>query len=86
MATRTVRLDAEAEAALEEVRRSTGWPISEALKQGLRSLQERVRRQATAAPYAIYSELDIGGGGYAAGPAVESRRVVREVVARKRKR
>lgn len=42
MATRTVRLDDEAEEALREVRAATGLPISEALKRGLRSLQERV--------------------------------------------
>ena len=42
MATRTVRLDDEAEAALQQIRKATGLPISEALKQGLRSLRQRV--------------------------------------------
>jgi len=34
MATRTVRLDDEAEATLRQIRKATGLPISEVLKQG----------------------------------------------------
>ena len=45
MATRTVRLDDEAEAALREIRDATGLPISEALKRGLRSFGDRVTTQ-----------------------------------------
>jgi hypothetical protein len=43
MAMRTVRLDEEAEATLRQIREATGLPISEALKQGLRSLKQHVR-------------------------------------------
>lgn len=39
MATRTVRLDDEAEAALQQIRDATGLPISEALKRGLQTLK-----------------------------------------------
>ena len=53
MATRTVRLDEEAERALKEVREATGLPISEALKRGLRSLREQVRQTASRTPYDI---------------------------------
>ena len=42
MAIRTVRLDDEAEATLRQIREATGLPISEALKQGLRSLKQQV--------------------------------------------
>lgn len=38
MAIRSVRLDDETEATLRQIREATGWPISEVLKQGLRSL------------------------------------------------
>ena len=51
MATRTVRLDDEAEAALRQIRETTGLPISEALKRGLRSLLEDVNGKVNRTPY-----------------------------------
>jgi hypothetical protein len=86
MATRTVRLDDEAEAALTEIRKATGLPISEALKQGLHALQERVTREARRTPYEIYKELDLGPGGYAIAPAREAKRAVREAIRKKLRR
>ena len=86
MATRTVRLDEEAEKALREVQAATGLPISEALKRGLRSLQEQVRREAGRTPYDVYRELDLGTGGYAMATSTETRRGVREAVRRKLRR
>jgi hypothetical protein len=86
MATRTVRLDDEAEAALQQIREATGLPISEALKRGLRSLQERVRDEATRTPYEVYRQLNLGPGGYAIAPSTESRRAVAAAIRRKLKR
>jgi hypothetical protein len=86
MATRTVRLDTEAEKALQEVQATTGLPISEALKRGLRSLQEQVRREAGRTPYDVYQELDLGPGGYAVAPSTDTRRGVRLAVKRKLRR
>lgn len=83
MATRTVRLDDEAEAALEEIRAATGLPISEALKRGLRALQDRLRQEATRTPLAIFRELDLGLGGYAIAPSTDVRRGVRRALAKK---
>ncbi len=83
MATRTVRLDDEAEAALQEIRDATGLPISEALKRGLRSLQHRVRNEATRAPFAIFQELDLGPGGYAIAPSTDVRAGVRRALRKK---
>ncbi len=83
MATRTVRLDEEAEEALREVREATGLPISEALKRGLRTLQEHVKHEARRTPYDIYEELDLGPGGYAIAPSTESRRGVRQAIKKK---
>lgn len=83
MATRTVRLDDEAEAALKEIRKATGLPISEALKQGLHALQERVTHEARRTPYEIYKELDLGPGGYAIAPARDAKRAVREAIRKK---
>ncbi len=62
MATRTLRLDEETEKALQEVQAATGLPISAALKRGLQSLQEQVRREAERTPYDVYQELDLGAG------------------------
>ena len=86
MATRTVRLDDEAEAALQQIREATGLPISEALKRGLRSLQERVRDEATRTPYEVYRQLDLGSGGYAIAPSTQTRRGVAQAIRRKLKR
>lgn len=86
MATRTVRLDDEAESALKEVREATGLPISEALKRGLRSLREQVRNRASLTPYDIYSELDMGPGGYAIAPSRDTKRGVRQALRKKLQR
>jgi hypothetical protein len=85
MATRTVRLDSEAEKALREIREATDLPISEALKRGVRLLQEQVRREAGRTPYDVYAELDLGPGGYAIAPSTDTRRGVREAIRRKRR-
>jgi hypothetical protein len=83
MATRTVRLDAEAEAALRHIREATGLPISEALKRGLRSLEERVRRDTQCTPYDVYRQLDHGPGGSAIAPSTDTRRAVRAAIKKK---
>ena len=86
MATRTVRLDDEAEAALQQIREATGLPISEALKEGLRSLRQRVGQEARRTPYEIYRQLDLGPGGYAIEPSTEVRRGVHNALRRKLRR
>ena len=74
MAIRTVRLDHEAEATLRQIRDATGLPISEVLKQGLRSLRQQVRDASGQRPYDYYERLDLGPGGYANAPSTEARR------------
>lgn len=83
MATRTVRLDDEAEAALREIRGATGLPISEALKRGLRSLGDRVKRETQRTPYDIFQELDHGAGGSAIAASTDTRRAVRAAIRKK---
>lgn len=83
MATRTVRLDNEAEAALREIRDATGLPISEALKRGLRSLGDRVKRETQRTPYDIFRELDHGPGGSAIAASTDTRRAVRAAIKKK---
>ena len=86
MATRTVRLDDEAERALREIRQATGLPMSEALKRGLRVLRNQVRRRSSRPPYAIYAELDLGPGGYAAAPSTGARSTIGAILRRKYRR
>jgi hypothetical protein len=86
MATRTVRLDDEAEATLEEIRRETGLPISEALKRGLRELQRRLRDESDATPYDVFARLDLGVGGDAIAPADKVREGVRTALEKKHRR
>jgi hypothetical protein len=86
MPTRTVRLDDEAEAALKEILETTGLPISEALKRGLRVLQTHVRQEAARTPFSVFKALDLGPGGYASAPSTEVRRGVRRALARKHRR
>jgi antitoxin component of RelBE/YafQ-DinJ toxin-antitoxin module len=86
MATRTVRLDDEAEDALAEIREATGLPISEALKRGLRSLRQQVVQDAERTPFDLYQQLDLGPGGYAIAPSTDTRRGVAEALRRKHRR
>jgi hypothetical protein len=86
MATRTVRLDDETEVVLKEVQNATGLPISEALKRGLRALQQQVRSQVDRLPYDIYRALDLGRGGYAIGPSTNVKRAVRAALRKKYRR
>jgi hypothetical protein len=86
VATRTVRLDEEAEAVLQQIRDATGLPISEALKQGLQALNQRVSEESTRSPYDVYRRLDLGPGGYASAASTETRRGVAAALRRKLRR
>ena len=83
MAIRSVRLDHEAEATLRQIREATGLPISEVLKQGLRSLKQQVRDASKRRPYDFYERLDLGPGGYASAPSRETRRGVATALRKK---
>jgi len=86
MGTRTVRMEPEDEKLLERIRRQTGWTTSDALKRGLRSLERDLAADAVPTAHAIYMSLDLGPGGYAAGPASQTRETARQVIARRHKR
>ncbi|HKE86627.1 MAG TPA: hypothetical protein VKB50_22885 [Vicinamibacterales bacterium] len=86
MAIRTVRLDDEAEGALAEIREATGLPISEALKRGLSSLRDQVRRGVDRRPYDVFRELDLGPGGYAIASSSQAKRAAREITRKKHRR
>ena len=58
MTSRTVRLDDEAEQALDEIRRRTGMTISQALKRGLLALSRQVADEREKTSWAVYERLD----------------------------
>jgi hypothetical protein len=83
MATRTVRLDDEAEKTLGHLRTLTGLSISEVLKRGLQAYAAQAAEQADRKPYDIYRDLDLGRGGYAGAPAREAKTAVADLIRRK---
>ena len=85
MASRTVRLDDEAEEALTLITQSTGLSISSALKQGLMILKDQVVFDEQQTPYEIYASLDLGEGGDAIAPSTDVRHGVKEAIQRKLK-
>lgn len=80
MAVRTVRLDAESERALREVRRATGLSTSGVLKKGIVAVRDSFRAQAGADPWTIYEELDLGTGGDARGPGRRAKQTLRRLL------
>ena len=83
MGARTIRLDDEAERALEEVVGATGMTVSEALRRGLFALRDSVAMERAVSPYEIYASLAIDEGGRAAAPAGRAKEAVREAIRRK---
>lgn len=83
MATRTVRLDNEAEQALDDVRKATGLPISEALKRGLRSLRDQVRAEPRRTAYEIFKDLAPAPPSPAIAPSTDVRKGVRSAIRKK---
>lgn len=86
MGTRTVRLDDEAEKALQRLRNLTGLSISEVLKRGLTAYESEAFGQAARRPYDIYRELDLGEGGHARAAGREAKSAVADAIRRKHNR
>lgn len=86
MASRTVRLDEEAESALREIRGATGMTASQALKSGLLALRRKILGDRKSAAWEVYERLDLGPGGYSTTRARDVKRGVREAVRRKHRR
>jgi negative regulator of replication initiation len=86
MATRTVRLDAEAEQVLATLTRSTGQSISEVLKRGLLAYRQQTQQAAERTPWEVFRQLDLGPGGYARTEARHAKSAVRATIARKHRR
>lgn len=83
MATRTVRLDDEAEEILAQLMHKTGLSISELIKKGLFALRECLETPSDRSAWDLYEKLDLGPGGYSINPSTESRRGIQEALRRK---
>jgi hypothetical protein len=77
MAVRTVRLDAESERVLGEVRRVTGLSTSGVLKRGIVAVRDAIRETAGRDPWGIYVEIDLGMGGAAHGRGRRAKQAIR---------
>lgn len=86
MGIRTVRLDDETEKVLKQVTQKTGWSVSAALKRGVLALRDEVGRSAQQSAFEIYRRLDLGPGGYAIAPSMETRRGMQIALRRKPRR
>jgi hypothetical protein len=86
MAMRTVRLDEEAERALQRLRNFTGLSISEVLKRGLVAYEQLASQEGKIRPYDIYVRLDLGEGGWSIGSARDAKQTVKEAIRRKHRR
>jgi len=86
MGMKTVRMEPEDERLLERLRRRTGWTSSDILKHGMRLLDQSLSREPAKSPYEVYAGLDLGPGGYASGPASQSREAARAAIMRKHRK
>lgn len=86
MSTRSVRLDNEAEFALDYIVKKTGMSISDAIKQGLISYREVTMKIAAKHPSDFFCEFDLGGGGYALASARESKSKLKSSIKEKLRR
>lgn len=83
MATRSVRLDSNTEKALARLTRMTGLNISEIIKRGISSLESEAAVADTRRPWDIYSQLDLGPGGYSIASSADAKAAAREQIRRK---
>jgi hypothetical protein len=86
MGIRTVRLDEETEAVLREIQDLSPMPISTALKRGLRAVRDEIVHTTRRSAWDVYSELDLGPGGYAKGPSTKTRETARKAILAKARR
>ena len=83
MSIRIVRLDDDAEATLAALQRQTGLSISNVLKRGLEAFAMEAREKTATKPYEVFCRLELGPGGYAAGPAADAKALVKKTIRKK---
>jgi hypothetical protein len=81
MGTRTVRLDAAAEATLADLQRRTGLSISDVMRKALRAYTTELDADIRRRPGEVYRSLGLPGeGGYAVAPARRAKEVIADVI------
>ena len=85
MGTRSVRLDDEAEKALDEIINVTGISISDAIKRGLIEYRDKALAAANKKPADFFENFDLGDGNYAIGEARDAKYLLKEKLLEKRK-
>lgn len=81
MATRTVRLDADAEATLADLRRRTDQSISEVIRRSLQAYSRELDADIRMRPGEVYRKLGLPGkGGFAVAPASRAEEVIADVI------
>ena len=85
MATRSVRLDEEAESALADIIGRTALSISEVIKNGLMEYRESSLCQTTKRPSDFFKSFDLGEGGYSISPAREVKQAVKHKLKNRRR-
>ena len=85
MSTRSVRLDKEAESALEEIMARKGLSISGAIKEGLLEYRTKVANSSEKRPADFFSTFDLGSGGYAVAPAREAKQAIKKQLEKRRR-
>ncbi|MCP4493835.1 MAG: hypothetical protein GY820_42015 [Gammaproteobacteria bacterium] len=83
MGTRSVRLDAEAEAALNDILQKTGASISDAIKQGLLEYREKALLAQDKRPAEFFNNFDLGDGEYALIPARQAKSALKNKLKQK---
>jgi hypothetical protein len=86
MGVRTVRLDADTERTLAQLRKATGLSISEVLKRGIQAYAQGRQLDATLSPYEIYRRIELGAGGWSRAPAADAKRGLQELLKKKHAR
>ncbi|MXW19002.1 MAG: ribbon-helix-helix protein, CopG family [Gemmatimonadetes bacterium] len=81
MATRTVRLDTDAEATLADLRRRTDQSISEVIRRSLQAYARELDADIRMRPGEVYRKLGLPGeGGFAVAPASRAKEVIADVI------
>lgn len=84
MATRTVSLDAAAEATLADLRRRTGLSISEVIRRSMQACSRELDVDIRMRPGEVYRMLGLPGeGGFAVAPASRAKEAVAEIIRKK---
>ena len=81
MGTRTVRLDAAAEATLADLQRRTGLSISDVMRKALRAYTTELDADIRRRPGEVYESLDLPREGErAVAPARQAKEVIADVI------